>query len=176
MLLILDLDETLVFASETKLARSEDFRVGEYFVYRRPGLDRFLEFAFEHFKVAVWTASGSDYAEAVIREVFGNGERLEFAWTRKRCTWKSDPELGTAHWIKDLKKVARIGHSLKTILVVDDSPRKLKRNYGNYVRILPFTGDPCDNELGKLERYLLTLRDVPNVRTLDKRNWRGDLR
>jgi len=58
-LLTLDLDETVVFATEQKLAREEDFRVAQYFVYKRPGLDRFVTFVFEHFKVAVWTASGS---------------------------------------------------------------------------------------------------------------------
>jgi hypothetical protein len=34
-LLVLDLDETLVFATEWKLPRIEDFRVGSYFVYLR---------------------------------------------------------------------------------------------------------------------------------------------
>ena len=34
-LLILDLDETLGFATEEKLARGEDFRLGPYFVYKR---------------------------------------------------------------------------------------------------------------------------------------------
>jgi len=172
-LLILDLDETLVFASEARLACDEDFLVGEYFVYKRPGLDRFIEFAFQHFKVAVWTASGSDYADAVVAEIFRDPKRLEFAWSRQRCTWKSDPELGAGYWIKDLKKVVRIGHSLNGILVVDDSPRKLERSYGNYIRVLPFAGDPSDDELEKLERYLLRLRDSVNVRSWDKRNWRS---
>jgi len=172
-LLILDLDETLVFASETRLAYPEDFLVGKYLVYKRPGLDRFIELALEHFKVAVWTASGSDYADAVIRQTFRDPNRLEFAWSRNRCTWKSDPELRAGYWIKDLKKVVRRGHSLNGILVVDDSPRKLERSYGNYIRVLSFAGAPSDDELKKLERYLLAVRDAVNVRSLDKRNWRS---
>ena len=172
-LVILDLDETLVFASETKLERVEDFRVDEYFVYKRPGLDKFVDVILQHFKVAVWTSSSSDYAQAVIREIFPSPERLEFVWARQRCTWRLNLEQGAGYWIKDLKKVARMGHSLKRVLVVDDSPTKLERSYGNYIRVLPFVGDPSDDELNRLERYLLTLRDVANVRVLEKRTWRG---
>ena len=172
-LLILDLDETLVFASEEKLGQVEDFRVDEYFVYKRPGLDKFLNVVLQHFKVAVWTSSASDYARAVIRGIFRNPERLEFVWARQRCTWRLNLEEGGGYWIKDLKKVTKMGHSLKSILVVDDSPRKLERSYGNYIRVAPFEGDAADDELGRLEGYLLTLRDVPNVRAVEKRSWRA---
>src|SRR5215469_2049811 len=173
-LLILDLDETLIFASETRLAYPEDFRLDEYFVYKRPGLSEFIEFAFQHFKVAVWTASDVTYADAAVTQIFGDRKRLEFIWTRERCTWKLNLELGTGYWIKDLKKVAKKGHALNQVLVVDDSPRKLERSYGNYIRVVPFGGDASDRELEQLERYLLTLRDVPNVRSLDKRTWRSE--
>jgi RNA polymerase II subunit A small phosphatase-like protein len=175
-LLILDLDETLVFARETKLPHAEDFRVGEFFVYRRPGLDRFIECIFQHFKVAVWTASNANYADAVIKQVFVEPQRLEFAWSRQRCTWKSDLEMGTGYWIKDLKKVRKLGHSVKTILVVDDTPRKLERSYGNYIRISPFEGDSGDIELCKLEEYLRWIKETANVRSVAKRNWRTTTR
>ena len=172
-LLVLDLDETLVFASETKLARAEDFRVAEFFVYKRPGLDTFIEYILQEFKVAVWTSSSATYAEIVIKEIFIKPQRLEFAWSRQRCTWKSDPELGSGYWIKDLKKVRKLGYSLNSILIVDDSPRKLERSYGNYIRVSAFCGDPGDKELGKLESYLNCLKNTPNVRSVDKRSWRN---
>ena len=172
-LLILDLDETLVFATEEKLAQPEDFRAGGYFVYKRPGLDRFIQFGFHHFKVAVWTSSGSDYANEMIRRLFVHAEQLEFAWTQQRCTWAVDSELGSGYWVKDLKKVRRLGHSVTTIIVVDDSPRKLERNYGNYIPVAPFVGDPADTELRQLEAYLIWLKDRPNLRAIDKRNWRS---
>jgi TFIIF-interacting CTD phosphatase-like protein len=172
-LLILDLDETVVFATEQKLARDEDFRVAEYFVYKRPGLDRFISFAFEHFNLAVWTASGSAYADAVINRVFGGVEQLEFARSRQRCTWRTHPELRIGYWIKDLKKVRRLGHPPNNVVIVDDSSRKLERSYGNHVPMLPFHGDAADNELENLEHYLLWLKRVPDVRSVDKRSWRS---
>jgi len=56
-------------------------------------------------------------------------------------------------------------------VVIDDSPRKLERSYGNHV--LPFEGDASDEELEKLEQYLFWLKCVPDVRSVDKRNWRN---
>jgi len=171
-LLILDLDETLVFATEEKLARGEDFRVGPYFLYKRPGLDGFIEFAFNHFKVAVWTSSSRSYANGTIGAIFQHPERLEFAWARERCTRKSDPETRACYWIKDLKKVRRLGWSLEDVAVIDDSPEKLERSYGNHIRVVPYEGDPMDDELRKLQGYLAWLKEVPNVRLIDKRSWR----
>lgn len=172
-LLILDLDETLVFAAEHKLDRDEDFRAEHYFVYKRPGVDEFIEFALKHFKVAVWTASSPNYADEVLNRLFPTSERLEFVWARQRCTWRLDPESHTGYWVKDLKKVSRLGHYLKNIVVVDDSPRKLERNYGNHIRISAFEGNPTDRELEKLAAYLLRLKDIENVRSVDKRSWRS---
>ena len=53
-LLILDIDETLIHASERPLDREPDFGVGPFSVYRRPGLAEFLEFCQSKFQVAVW--------------------------------------------------------------------------------------------------------------------------
>ncbi len=41
-LLILDLDETLIHATENELNFSADFRFDRYFIYKRPYLDQFL--------------------------------------------------------------------------------------------------------------------------------------
>ena len=35
-----------------------------------------------------------------------------------------------------------------------------------------FLGDPADDELPRLAAYLDTLRDVQNVRAIEKRRWR----
>lgn len=175
-LLILDLDETLVYATEKRLSQTEDFRIGPYFVYQRPDLRRFIEFAFDYFKVAVWTSSGTSYANEVVRAIFENLEKLEFVWTRERSTRRFDLDSAEDHWIKDLKKARRLGFSLESIVVIDDSPEKLKRNYGNTIYVTPFMGDPLDQELRKLQTYLLWLKDVPNVRLIEKRNWRTALK
>lgn len=58
------------------------------------------------------------------------------------------------------------------MLVVDDSPEKHLKNYGNLVRVLPFEGDAADKELELLSEYLVTLATCTNVRKVEKRAWR----
>jgi hypothetical protein len=59
------------------------------------------------------------------------------------------------------------------ILVVDDTPQKAERNYGNYIQVTEWEGDQGDNELLLLKEYLATLVAVPNLRLVEKRGWRN---
>lgn len=171
-LLILDLDETLVFATDDPLDRAADFRVFTYHVYRRPHLDQFLRSCFARFRVAVWTSSGALYAAKVVDEIFASPNALEFVWTAARCTVRFDYEEGGHYTAKHLKKLKRRGYDLAQVLVVDDTPKKHYQNYGNLISVREFEGDLADRELLCLERYLETLADAPNVRTIEKRLWR----
>lgn len=56
--------------------------------------------------------------------------------------------------------------------MVDDSPEKHTRNYGNLIRVKPFEGDPSDDELVHLEKYLEFLSKEADVRHIEKRGWR----
>jgi len=71
-----------------------------------------------------------------------------------------------------LKKVRRAGFELERVLVVDDSPEKLERNYGNIVVVSEFIGDPADRELLELADYLSELADEGDFRRIEKRAWR----
>ncbi len=173
-LLVLDLDETLLHASEAPLADPEDFRVGPYHVYLRPGLDEFVAFALPTFRVGVWTASGERYASQVIDRVFPQGS-LEFTWSSRRCTQARDWRTGQYNTLKNLAKLKRRGYALASIIAVDDTPSKYARSYGNLVTVREFVGDRQDDELGHLARYLAGLAKVPNVRTIEKRRWRERL-
>ena len=171
-LLILDLDETLVHATELPLFRTADFRVASYYVYRRPNLTNFLAFVRHRFHVAVWSSSTSLYLKQVLHHILPPDYPLVFAWSRDRCTRFFDHERQEVYWIKNLKKVKGKGYSLKSILMVDDTPQKLSKNYGNLVRIAPFEGDEADDELLMLMAYLEKLATVENVRVNEKRAWR----
>lgn len=104
MLLVLDLDETLIYASEEQLSSPADFIVGQYKVYKRPHLYEFLEFAFSNFKVGIWTSSSELYALQVIENFIEDDRSLEFIWCRDRCTKRFDIDSHNYYWIKDLKK------------------------------------------------------------------------
>ncbi|MCB9399056.1 MAG: HAD family hydrolase [Acidobacteria bacterium] len=124
------------------------------------------------FQVAVWTSSTAAYARSVCPLVFPDLERLAFIWARNRCT--PTRIFALDHWVdaKPLQKLKRRGYDLARVLVVDDQPEKFTRNYGNLVQVTPFLGDPSDDELPHLAKYLAQLAAVPDVRTIEKRNWR----
>lgn len=171
-LLILDLDETLIFSSLEKLSIKEDFSLGDYFVYKRPDLDTFLKYVQNSFQLAVWTSSTSDYADGIIEQLFPDQSFLKFVWARERCVSKIDIETGEQYWVRDLKKVKKLGFDLSKILVIDDSVEKLERNYGNHIPVIPFLGDPKDDELPKLANFLEKIKIIDSVRSIEKRNWR----
>jgi RNA polymerase II subunit A small phosphatase-like protein len=171
-LLVLDLDETLIFATEDPLATRPDATVADYYIYNRPFVREFLEFCLAEFDVAVWTSSTEGYAEGVVRHLFGNSPDLQFVWARERCTRRFLYEEQVYVYVKNLKKVKNLGYGLENIIVVDDSPEKWSQQYGNLVRVSEFLGDPSDTELKELRPYLIHLKRVPNVRGVEKRGWR----
>lgn len=170
-LLVLDLDETLVHACEAPLNRPPCFTVGPYSVYRRPHLAAFISHALDRFDVGVWTASGSVYAIQVVEKIFP-ADSLKFVWSSRRCSTMRDWTTGGYQTIKKLNKLKRYGWPLESVIAIDDTPAKHSRNYGNLVAVREFTGDDTDEELLLLMRYLDTLLDAPNVRSVEKRWWR----
>ncbi|MBE9042621.1 HAD family hydrolase [Oscillatoriales cyanobacterium LEGE 11467] len=130
-LLILDLDETLIFSTEIPLEYPECFKVPNYYVYLRPNFKYFIEYCFDNFEVAVWTASSRDYADEIIDRIFPDRHKLVFLWSNDRCTLKFHWQTGDYEFIKDLKKVKKRGYPLEKILFVDDRPENLIRQYSN---------------------------------------------
>jgi TFIIF-interacting CTD phosphatase-like protein len=173
ILLILDLDECLVHATEQRLPREHDFVVGPYYVYRRPGLQDLLYGCAQAFDLAFWSSGTTDYVEAIINEITPEGVEPRFIWARPRCIRRFDYDRCEETFLKDLRKVKRLGYSLGRVLIVDDEPVKLSRNYGNAIYVRPFTGQPEDDELNRLLPYLLSIQHVADVRGVEKRGWRS---
>ena len=184
ILLILDIDETLIHATEQELNRKADFEVYDYFVYQRPYLKEFLMKVSEDFLLAVWSSASDEYVEEIVRRIFPKDIQLEFVWGRSRCTYRrnlqidefgyySDEYFRHYHYVKSLKKLKRKGYQLERILIIDDTPHKSKDNYGNVIYPKEYKGDLMDNDLKKLSKYLPLLKDSSNVREIEKRNWRN---
>lgn len=183
ILLVLDLDETLIHASDTRLDRAEDFRLFDYFIYVRPHLERFLTECAAHFRLAVWSSASDDYVAELVQRIFPRQLTPEFVWGRSRCTFSLDRaqvrEFGYLdpgshyNYVKKLHKLKRKGYRLERTLIVDDTPSKCVHNYGNAIYVKEYNGEADDQELPALSRYLATLADAVNVRTLEKRHWRS---
>ncbi len=183
ILLILDLDETLIFATTEPLTRKEDFKVGDYFVYKRPYLAAFLQTIHKHFTLAVWSSASDDYVTSIVEQITPPDVSFTFIWGRSRCTYKRNhlassylhDDYQEYYYTKPLKKVKKKGYSLEKILIVDDSPYKVVQNYGNAIYPKEYRGDLRDEELKYLATYLETLKDCKNVRTVEKRGWRAQI-
>jgi TFIIF-interacting CTD phosphatase-like protein len=181
-LLILDLDETLIYATETPLVRQPDFQIYNYHIYKRPYLDTFLVTRLDWFDVAVWTSSGSEYATEVVAAIFPDPQVLKFVWASNRCSivYNYNYDLIDGRYPqyysrKPLKKVKRRGYDLESVIVVDDTPKKWEKSYGNLITVKPFEGDEIDRELQHLLVYLDTLKCKGNIRSIEKRGWRDKI-
>lgn len=180
-LLVLDIDETLIHAREEPLGRDADFRVAHYHVYRRPHLQSFLDSVSKSYELGVWSTASDDYVQEVVNAIFPDPKQLHFVWARSRSTerrvLRSDLDadvhrLGLPNFRKPLKKLTRLGWPIERILIVDDSPEKSALNYGNAIYPRPYEGNSADDELRFLAIYLETLKDLENVRAVEKRRWR----
>ena len=171
MLLVLDLDETLIHSSQKEFADvRSDFCIGDYWVYNRPFLNEFLDFVYNNFKVGIWSSASDDYVEAIMKQILPKDYAIEFVWGRTKCSLKRDYDLDSYFYTKPLKKLKNKGYLLERILIVDDSNEKVKDNFGNAIYVKAFTGVP-DDELKKLMCYLDSLKDLTNVKMIEKRDW-----
>ena len=180
-LLILDIDETLIFGSKQKLDKPFEFTVFNYFIYQRPYLKECFERIKDHFLIALWSSADDEYVEEIAKKIIPKDIKLEFVWARSRCSYKrnfnavfddyqdySASDTSHYHFVKPLKKLKKKGYTLERILIVDDTPHKSKENYGNVIYPTEYRGEETDNELLLLAEYLLTLKDKTNVRRIEK--------
>jgi len=185
ILVILDIDETLVYATKNRLDITHDFELGDYFVYKRPYFDTFIEFVNSNFPFAIWSSATDSYVTEMTMKLELN-EKAVFCWARSKATFKRpstfDPEgnlnidfIDHHFFIKRLKKVKKLGFDLDKILIIDDSPHKSQENFGNVIYVTEFKGDQDDNELLILTEYLSTLKQVNNVRVIEKRHWKDNM-
>lgn len=172
-LLIFDLDETLIHATEQPLDRVYDLKFDQYFVYERPHLKSFLTSVAAHFTIGIWSSADDDYVAEIVRHITPDSVDLLVVWGRSRCTYRRDLELDTYYFEKRLDKLKNRGFRLEKILIVDDSPEKSRANYGNAIHIKEYTGQQDDSELPILLDYLMSIKGIPNVRSIEKRGWRS---
>jgi RNA polymerase II subunit A small phosphatase-like protein len=162
-LILFDLDETLVHATEVPLPYAHTFQVGPYYVYIRPFAAELIKFSASHFDVAVWSSSSESYVEAVTRELFGTDFPVAFSWAVSKCVQKIDPRSNSYVYIKDLRKALKHGYTADEIIMIDDSPEKLQRQPTRHLYLPAFMGDPSDKELLGVIEGIKTMAGIPST-------------
>lgn len=99
-LLVLDLDSTLIFCSETNILDYNgcdvisvadfefDLGVEHLYVKCRPHLKEFLIEMSQIYDLAVWSASSRVYIDTILNKILPPGVSLLKVYDNKRCTFK----------------------------------------------------------------------------------------
>ncbi len=177
-LIVFDLDETLVHATQQPLAFAADLRWEDFHIYKRPGLDAFLTGCSKLAEIAIWSSADDDYVAGIAQQIIPAGIKPTFVWGRSQCWVKivqqpvdaANPSITrkVQQWIKPLEKIRRKGYKMQNLLIIDDSHAKVIDNPGNYLLINPFEGVQDDMELAQLLAYLQTNAFTPQA----TQNWK----
>ena len=147
----LDLDETLVHSKADPPPERFDFVVrpsieGEFmnfYVLKRPGVDRLLAALSEKFEVVVFTAGLKEYASLVL-------DHLDPDCVISHRFYRDSCKEVDGKFVKDLSE---LGRDLKRVVIVDDNPNATALQPENAIPIRPFTDDLGDRELGRLIEF-----------------------
>ena len=154
-LVVLDLDETLIFSSDYPLDRPASFNVFGLYVYKRPFLNYFLSALHYRYDIAIWSAGTKEYVDIIISHIIPPEIRLKFVWCKKQCIkeWVA----GRLEFTKPLSKIYWYNH----IVIVDDNGYATYENKDFCLVPRKFQGELLDSELLNILYYLETIYDVP---------------
>lgn len=165
LMLVLDLDETLIHSRPLGSKKPCDFtirfRTGEqYGVCKRPGLDNFvatLRRLMRHsgLRVSVWTAADEAYAHKILDQIWATWRKdLTFLRTRRHCT-----TLENGAVVKDLRCLPR---SYVTLLVDDNPDTYALNSFHGFApwKMKPFRASAKDADDNQLSRVLACVRQL----------------
>jgi Dullard-like phosphatase family protein len=158
--LVLDLDETLVHSSFKPVGKC-DFILSinmegvthKVYVLKRPGVDEFLEEMAKHYELVVFTASLDKYANPLL-DLLDPKKLITGRLFREHCSRRGQM------YIKDMD---RIGRSLDSSLIIDNSPHSYALHPFHAVPIISWFDDPRDTELLDMMQFLRDLTKIPDV-------------
>jgi CTD small phosphatase-like protein 2 len=167
--LVLDLDETLIFAHNESSDQGYDERIDLYigenrthsiYVYYRPFLKEFLEYVSAKWEIGIFTSSSNIYANAILERIDPQNKYFNFRLFKNSCYRDCNN-----HLIKDLEILGN--RELKNIVMVDNSIDSIIYQLENCVPCVPFYGDSKDQELVSLAKFLDVIYKIPDLRNFN---------
>ena len=153
-LLILDIDETLVFVDNKYFFKpyeklEPDFEIlPSYFGVKRPFLDQFLRDINKKYDLALWTSGSKEYAEEINELIFKPLKiKLKFIFSNEDL-FKSQKNL-------DIVIDYFPEYSKKDIIAVDDNKEYFINDLTNLITIKKFHGNSNDQELIRIFKLLV---------------------
>jgi hypothetical protein len=182
--LYLDLDETLIYSKDIRHQKTiptyvEQFKhhnfENAYVILERPGLQDFLDWAFKHFSVSIWSAASPDYVDFIAKNIVGaKHRRIQRILNSDNCD-QSMELYGDDH----LKKLDMLwehyklpNHGPDNTVLLDDLCLNMRSQPENCVRVVKFLGTEKfvkDNQLQKVKQKLQDiLTHYKKKRRIDK--------
>jgi Dullard-like phosphatase family protein len=172
--LALDLDETLIHCCNfDKEVEEQGFQFAVTYksekgstitakINLRPHLQDFLKSVSRYYDIVIYTASDRDYATAVVNFIDPHRKHIKDVFHRDSCF-----RTKKGYVVKDLRAI--LPNDLDRIVLVDNSTQCFAPQISNGIPIVPFTYDSNDEELLKLTKFLIRLKDQPSMpRFLEK--------
>ena len=168
-LLILDLDQTLIFSSEHELEHLADFRVGSYFTYKRPISKHSSRGALSSLKLRFGRRQPK-ITQLKLCTRFLELEHSNSSGLENAVRFVDFEEIGERIYTKPLAKIRKLGFNLERVIAVNDVAENYHDAYGNLVQVRKYLGDSSDTELLRLGQYLPRLASESNIRKLEQRH------
>jgi RNA polymerase II subunit A small phosphatase-like protein len=175
ILIVADLDETLIHSTSSESERSADFKFGEHYVYVRPYLSTFIQKCTEFFDFAVWSSGGETYVNSILSRIIPPSIELRFVWTRSAFVNGKVFIPGMLGAAKNLNRLIANGFKPSTVLIIDDNPDDSVIEFGNVLQVQPYRGQPEDCELLLLSQYLEKLKFVKDTLSIASTSWRNEV-
>jgi TFIIF-interacting CTD phosphatase-like protein len=170
---VFDLDETLIFSIPMKqvpailpdwLKKFKTHKMAEDFlVVERPGLQKFLDWVEQNFRITIWSAGSPEYVDFIRKNVFGK-RKVYNVFNSKDCE-VSQKIYGT-HFIKNLEllwdKYNLKGYGPDNTLIIDDLRKNTTPQPNNSIHSKKFISTKKeslkDNELSKFKEKLQKIK------------------
>lgn len=110
-----------------------DSRVGQFFVYDRPGMRAFVSMLLDRFVVGVWSSARLYNLTGLVEHIFGaEKHRLAFVWGQEHCTYAGMSAAKKPLFLKELGRLwseeGFAQYAPHNTLLVDDDAYKAARN------------------------------------------------
>lgn len=170
-LLVLDLDNTLIYCSDHYFPESQMSTCHGYLSVRN-GVSDFIERAYKSYDLMVWSNSGPRYVDDILAMIWPSKIPMVDTFYSTNSRIKGENGMGIP-FFKDMRKISKKHpqYPIERILGIDDLPKTYSQNYGNLVAVRAFTGTQ-DDELPRLSEFIEKISSKPNFRKIEKRHWR----
>ena len=157
--IILDLDNTLIYSVQNRNQSLKCFRIKDYYVYKRPGLENFLFSLSGIADLYLYTSSNKEYANEIIQKIDPH-HLIKNKYYRNNCLCID------SEYIKDVNNLSNFTYDPNYLLIIDDNINCYRNFQDNIIQIKSWKGEVNDDYLYKIQSNLKKLCEY-NYNALD---------